>query len=140
MRRRKKKRQHKNLYDGIKFASGFEVKFYKNLKVRKIKVEYEPDKLQYVLKPKVYTPDFKIKKRDGSEMYIETKGYWRVDDRLKMLAVIQQNPDKDIRMVFSDASKKIYKNSKTTYAQYCNTHNIKWAEGIIPKEWLRKGK
>ena len=67
---------------------------------------------------------------------IETKGLWKLEDRQKMLLLKEQHPDIDFRMVFYNANQKIKKGSKTTYAMWCERHNIKWAHKKIPKEWL----
>ena len=40
-------------------------------------------------------------------------------------------------MVFYNANQKIKKGSKTSYAMWCDKHNIKWANKIIPDEWIR---
>ena len=54
-----------------------------------------------------------------------------------MLLIKEQHPDIDIKMVFYNANKKIKKGSKTSYAMWCDKHNIKWANKIIPDEWIR---
>ena len=69
--------------------------------------------------------------------YIEFKGYFRPSDRRKHILVRNQNPDIDIRFVFLNANNKLNKNSKTTYADWCDKYNFKWAEKIIPEQWLR---
>ena len=43
---------------------------------------------------------------------LETKGYWRPEDRRKVRQVILENPDIDLRMVFQDPYKKISKKIK----------------------------
>ncbi len=40
-------------------------------------------------------------------------------------------------MVFQNPNGKIRKGSKTTYANFCDKHEILWAEKQIPKEWLK---
>ena len=68
---------------------------------------------------------------------LETKGYWRPEDRRKVRQVIEENPDIDLRMVFQDPYKKISKKSKTTYAKWCSRYGIKWcAFHAIPIDWL----
>ena len=56
---------------------------------------------------------------------------------MKHLLVKKQNPNFDIRFLFVNAKNKINKFSKTTYGEWCDKHNIKWAERVIPKIWLR---
>ena len=71
-------------------------------------------------------------------MYIwKPKGYWAPADRRKILAVKKDNPDMDLRMVFQAPYNKINKNSKTTYAMWCEKHDIPWtAYHDIPIDWL----
>ena len=57
-----------------------------------------------------------------------------------MLLVIAQHPELDIRMVFMRPNNKLNKNSRTTYAQWCDKNNIKWANKYIPTEWIKEGK
>jgi hypothetical protein len=50
---------------------------------------------------------------------------------------VKDNPDIDLRMVFQAPFNKISKKSKTTYAQWCEKHGIKWASAhAIPIDWL----
>lgn len=79
-----------------------------------------------------YKPDFRL----NNGIIVETKGLWARDDRQKMVIVKEQHPEFDIRMVFSNAMAKISKGSKTTYAKFCETHDIKWAHRTIPVEWF----
>lgn len=75
-----------------------------------------------------YTPDFVLTTKLG-KIYIEAKGYFRPEDKRKIVAVKRCNPHLDIRLVF-------YSHNKT---------NVRWAEKYgfpyaiqdIPKEWLR---
>ena len=71
-------------------------------------------------------------------MYIETKGFFDLADRQKHLLVREQNPEFDIRFLFVNANNKLNKSSKTTYGEWCDKHDILWAEKIIPKKWLTK--
>ena len=94
--------------------------------------EYESTTIPYVIRHN-YTPDFLL----PNGVYLETKGYWEAEDRRKIKAVKEQNPELDIRMVFQSPYNTISKNSKTTYAKWCEKHNIPWASyASIPVEWL----
>lgn len=86
--------------------------------------QYEPECLNYKLELK-YVPDWKI-----GDTYIETKGKFDYDSRRKMAAVIAQNPDKDIRLVFM-RNNKLGRGSKMTYGMWCDAHNIKWS--VFPR-------
>ncbi len=116
----------------IKFRSGLEEQVAKLLDGLGISYQYESEKLSYTIEHN-YTPDFLL----PNYVYLETKGYWDAADRRKVLAVKRANPDIDLRMVFQSPFNKISKKSKTTYAQWCDKHDIPWtAYHNIPLEWL----
>jgi len=103
--------------------------------------EFETVKIDYLkpAKKAKYNPDFVIRKRDGSPMYIESKGRFLTADRQKHLLIRAQFPDIDIRFVFQRATEKIGKGSSTTYAKWAEDKGFKWADkGKIPKEWLEE--
>jgi hypothetical protein len=43
-------------------------------------------------------------------------------------------------MVFMNPNGKIRKGSKTTYATFCDKHEIVWAAKTIPQAWYREKK
>ena len=97
-----------------------------------VSFEYESTRVPYEIQFN-YTPDFIL----PSGVMLETKGYWDPEDRRKVLAVKKCNPNLDLRMVFQTPYNKIYKGSKTTYAQFCDKHKIPWTTFTeIPIEWL----
>tara|TARA_R100001594_G_scaffold147718_1_gene201258 strand:+ start:1274 stop:1624 length:351 start_codon:yes stop_codon:yes gene_type:complete len=97
-----------------------------------IDYEYEATKVDYQI-THYYVPDFIL----PNGIALECKGYWDSIDRRKVKNVIDQNPQLDLRMVFQSPYNKITKRSKTTYAKWCDRHNIKWcAFHTIPIEWL----
>ncbi len=115
-----------------KFRSGLEEQIAKLLDGLGISYEYESEKLSYTISHH-YTPDFVL----PNHVYLEAKGYWQPSDRRKVLAVIRDNPGIDLRMVFQSPYNKISKKSKTTYAQWCERHDIPWTTWQeIPLEWL----
>lgn len=120
-----------------KFRSDYELQLAKSLAEMGVDFLYEEEKITYVPKPKVYTPDFYLPEQG---IYIEAKGFFSPADRQKMLLVINQNPLLDIRMVFLRATNKLNRSSKTTYSTWCDKHGILWADGQIPQEWLEKTK
>jgi DnaJ-class molecular chaperone len=71
-------------------------------------------------------------------LVIETKGRFVVEDRQKHLLVKEQHPEHDIRFLFSNSRNKIAKGSKVTYADWCNKCGFKYADKVIPDEWLRE--
>ena len=42
----------------------------------------------------------------------------------------------DLRFVLQSPNGKIYKGSKTTYAQWCEKNGFMWAKKEIPQEWI----
>ena len=120
----------------LKYRSKFELELAKKLGNHKVKFEYETKKFLYIPKPRTYTPDFYL---PDTGIYIEAKGHLDKADRVKMALVKEQHKDLDIRFVFMNARNKIYKGSKTTYADWCNKHDFRWAEKAIPTEWYKNG-
>uniref|UniRef100_A0A6M3L1D0 Putative endonuclease I n=1 Tax=viral metagenome TaxID=1070528 RepID=A0A6M3L1D0_9ZZZZ len=123
-------------YKDYEYRSEAEAKFAKNLSSRHIKFEYERDKLIYIPKPKVYIPDFKIYRKDGSWFLVECKGYLKPTDRSKMKLVKEQNPDVDLRIIFFSANNKLNRNSKVHYWEWAEKVGYVWDEGVVPIEWL----
>lgn len=103
-------------------------------------ISYEVDKFTYVIPATkhIYTPDFKL----SDTVYIEGKGIMDRDDRKKMLLVTRQYPHIKFYMLFQNARKKIAKNSKTSYADWCDKNGIEWGHfpSGIPKHWLEGSK
>ena len=121
------------------YRSLFEEKIAQQLTKNKLKYDYEKETIPYLLpsKEKTYLPDFRI--FTGSKfIYIEAKGLFDRDDRVKHLLLKEQHPDKDIRIVFQNAYGKIYKKSKTTYGEWCTNKKIKWAHKEIPEAWMKE--
>ena len=115
-----------------KFRSKLEKNIADLLEQLGVSYLYESEKLSYTIKHN-YTPDFVL----PNYKYLEAKGYWSPEDRRKILAVKRDNPDIDLRMVFQSPYNTISKKSKTTYAQWCDRHDIPWASyQDIPIEWL----
>jgi hypothetical protein len=99
---------------------------------------YEDVKIDYLRPARTskYNPDFTIKKKDGTTMFIEGKGRFLTEDRQKHVLIRDQHPDIDIRFVFSNANAKIGKTSATTYRKWCSDKGFKFGDkGVIPKEW-----
>ena len=115
-----------------KFRSGLEEQVAKLLEGLGVTYEYESTRVPYTIQHH-YSPDFIL----PNHVLLETKGYWDAKDRRKILAVKKDNPYLDLRMVFQSPYNKINKNSKTTYAKWCEKHDIPWTSyHIIPLEWL----
>ena len=122
------------------FRSGLEDTVNDMLKEHNKSFSYESEKISYT-QPETkhnYTPDFVLNKIDGNKMYIETKGRWVKTDRLKFDLIFDQYTGIDIRFVFQNPNAKLYKGSKTTYAQYCDKKKWHWAKKDIPQDWLNE--
>ena len=123
-------------YNGIKhgYRSGLEEKVSKQLQELGVEYEYEKFKIAYsVNEMRKYTPDFKIL---SNGIIVETKGRFLPADRKKHLLVKEQHPELDIRFVFSNSNAKLQKKSPTSYANWCDKNGFKWADKLIPQEWL----
>lgn len=114
------------------FRSGLEFNVAKQLEDLGVTYEYEQTKVTYQRKPSTYLVDFEL----HNGIIIETKGRFTSSDRAKHLLIKKQHPELDIRFVFSNSRNKLNKKSKTTYADWCEKHGFKWADKVIPKEWL----
>jgi hypothetical protein len=122
------------------FRSGLENMLKEQLSTVGKKYSYESEKISYIQpeKKRSYTPDFILIKKDGSKMYIESKGRWVLDDRKKHELIASQHPELDIRFVFSNPNAKISKKSNTTYADICEKFGWKFAKKQIPDEWINE--
>ena len=123
-----------------KLRSGLERNVAAFLEEHNVPFTYEQDKIPYTvpIKNRNYVPDFKL----DNGIYIEAKGKFDAATREKMLLVIKQNPDKDIRLLFM-RDNKLTKVSPTKYTDWCKKHGIKCAvseKGHVPLEWLREQK
>lgn len=138
-RKKKKKKRQAYRYAGQKFASKAERDFATYMDATKIPWQYEPEAFQWIPPKQKYTPDFKVQRPDGTFFFIEYKGYLRPTDRTKMREIRKQYPDLDIRIVFMNARKKLYKGSPSTYGDWATRHGYEWSELTIPDEWLQEG-
>ena len=115
-----------------KYRSGLEERVADLLSGLGVTYEYESEKISYVIQHH-YTPDFIL----PNHTVLECKGYWDAADRRKIKKVKEDNPDLDLRMVFQSPYNTISKKSKTTYAQWCERHDIPWTHfHDIPLDWL----
>ena len=123
------------------YRSGLEEKCAAQIEAAGLTVHFEEDKLKYTWpkRQSTYTPDFKLPTKEGGYFYIESKGRFTVSDRQKHLLIKEQLPDIEILFVFSNENAKLYKGSKTSYAQWCDKHGFQYANKRIPDEWLEEG-
>jgi len=125
-------------HNANRYRSGLEKVVAEYLKQNKKNFRYEDLKIEWKdLRYRTYTPDFIL----DNGIIVETKGIFDNEDRRKHLAVREQHPELDIRLVFSNAKAKLYKGSKTTYAMWCEENNFLYSHRVIPPDWLEeKGK
>jgi predicted nuclease of restriction endonuclease-like RecB superfamily len=110
------------------FRSLLEHQISKTMPKRKgVKVTYESHSISYVI-PRVYNPDFTIVLPSGRVIYIEVKGWYRQEDKVKMKCVKDCNPTLDIRFVFPRKNNKDIK--------WCEKYGFPYAIGRVPPEWL----
>lgn len=116
--------------------SGLEESVNNQLLESGIDGEYEQHVIEYVIPQSnhKYKPDFRL----PNNIFIETKGRFLKEDREKHILIKNQHPHLDIRFVFTYPNSRIYKGSKTTYAQWCDKHGFKWAKKEIPNEWINE--
>jgi hypothetical protein len=118
------------------YRSGLEEKVSIQLVKASIQADYEQFKIAYT-KPEsqhTYCPDFIL----PNGLIIETKGLFDTDDRKKHLLLQAQYPMLDIRFVFSRSASKLYKGAKSTYADWCTKYGFKFADKLIPEDWLKE--
>jgi hypothetical protein len=116
------------------YRSNLEVTISKQLEAAGIDCEYEGVTLPYTQpeEHRRYTPDWIL----ANGIVIEAKGPWETADRKKIKLIKSQYPELDLRMVFSRSKTCISKKSKTTYAIYCETIGLPYADKLIPESWL----
>ena len=118
---------------GTPYHSIYEKVLAEQLIEAKVDFAYERDVIIWVqpAQTRKYTPDFFL----PNGIIIEAKGKWTIEDRKKMVNVLEQNPDLDIRMVFQ-FDNKLNKRAKQRYSDWCDRRNIRYAIGKIPQEWI----
>jgi len=122
-----------------RYRNKLEASVAEQLSAAGVPFEYEPRTVQFTIPARLakYLPDFWP---TNTPIIIESKGYFfdSARDRQKLILVRDANPALDIRILFSDANKKIYKGSKTTYGKWATDHGFTWADkGIVPASWLK---
>ena len=124
-----------NKHNARTYRSGLEVGVAAYIKENQKTLRYEELKIEWRdLRYRTYTPDFEL----DNGILIETKGIFDNEDRRKHVAVREQHPELDIRLVFSNSKAKLYKGSKTTYAMWCDKHGFLYSHRVIPPEWLKE--
>ncbi len=106
-------------------------------------VEYESERLDYTTSH-TYIPDFKVKTRTGKTIYIETKGNGRSFDgnvRAKLIAVKEQHPESDLRIIFYSDGKigpKRKDGSFLRQSDWATKHGFMFSIRELPEEWINE--
>lgn len=139
----------KNKSKFLPLRSGLERQHYEELKASGIEFKYEPIKIEYrrrvskgvckkcgeteVYQRKIYIPDWVLE----NGIHIESKGRLTSQDRAKLMAVKDQHPTIDLRIVFG-ANNKIHKAKAKRYAEWASEHGFKFGIKVIPQSWMKK--
>lgn len=121
-------------HNAATYRSGLEEKLAAQLEVAGVAPVFEQYEVRYEVPASLhkYTPDFLL----PNGIIIEGKGIFDADDRKKHTLIKAQHPGLDIRFIFSSSKAKLYKGSPTTYGAWCDKNGYKYADKVIPKEWL----
>lgn len=118
------------------YRSSIEERFALDLQRQGIPFEYETEKYRYQV-TKVYTPDFILRTPYGP-IYLELKGWWPSNERMKIVAVRESNPDLRVVMVLQRPNAAINHGSKTSLAMWCNRKGIEWAPFPVPHDRINQ--
>ena len=137
------------------WRSGLEKDTGEDLSERGVEYAFEEAKIPYLVPSRsaTYKPDFIIKRDKrfpdiptkecflseewcSQHIIIETKGRFTLEDRKKHLWIKDQFPLLDLRFIFSRSSQRISKQSKTSYAMWCDKYGFLYADKKVPDEWF----
>jgi hypothetical protein len=117
------------------FRSGLEEKLQAQVSGAGVPVVYEQLVIPWRLSRScTYRPDFVL----PNGIIIEGKGRFLTSDRQKHIYIKEQEPDLDIRFVFSRSAAPISKTSRTTYADWCASKGFQYADKQIDPRWFRE--
>lgn len=122
------------------YRNKFEESTAKALNANGIPFSYEETKIPYTVSG-TYLVDFEMTTKSGKTVYIETKGNGRSFDhtvRRKMIAVKEQHPEIDLRIVFYSDGKIGPKRKDGSYqrqSDWAIKHNFIYAIRDIPESW-----
>tara|TARA_R100001463_G_scaffold132440_5_gene193148 strand:- start:2859 stop:3287 length:429 start_codon:yes stop_codon:yes gene_type:complete len=118
-----------------RYRSGLEKKVADELTRLGVDFQYEPPGwVQYNKPTSKYKLDFLL----PNGIIVETKGQFLSSDRSKHKLIKEQNPNLEIRFVFSNSKTKIGSKSKTTYAMWCERFGFEYADRSVPTSWLHE--
>ena len=105
-----------------KFRSKYEAKVAEYLTSIGAEWKYEPEHFYYQPPKAKYTPDCWVKYPDGTEEYLEVKGYFDPRARVKMLLVKEQHPELNLALHFMREGVKLNAKSSTTYKDWADKY------------------
>lgn len=111
----------------VKRRNKFEDRTASYLNTFDIDFKYEAEHIPYTIKG-YYKSDFTITTKSGRKIIVETKGYFRPEDKRKMAAVKKQHPELDIRILFYAPNR--------SYEKWAIKHNFSYAFRVIPLNWI----
>lgn len=127
----------------MSYRNNFEEQTAQSLVANGATFSYEDTKIPYTVSG-TYLVDFKITTKSGNTIYIETKGNGRSFDhsvRRKMIAVKEQHPEIDLRIVFYSDGKIGPKRKDGTHmcqSDWATKHNFKYSIRQIPLDWYNE--
>jgi hypothetical protein len=147
------KPRHRHIPRG-EFRSQFEKRIAEQLATAGVRAAYEQRQYGITLpapgmrcndcrSPRVsritrYTPDFHVYDGNTLIFVMETKGKFTGRDRKVALAYVAQH-GLPYRMLFM-RDNLLSKTSKTRYSDWCREHDIPYAVGSVPPEWIQECK
>lgn len=126
MDKRKATRSKKSNFAGTTFASAFEAQIAEYLSAIGAEWQYEPVRLPWIPKLRLYVPDFFVRLPSGESFYLEAKGYFDPQARVKMSQIRKQYPDLDIRLFFMNEGVKIPPAKVTTYGDWAIKNGFRY--------------
>lgn len=119
------------------YRSKFETSLAQQLSEAGVKFRHESVRLTYnqCSEFKTYIPDFTVRTKDGTRVFIEAKGWLNTQAASKMACVRASNPTLDIRFVFQSGTTRVGK-LKSTNIQWAKRLKYPAAVGTIPEAWM----
>lgn len=120
------RRGKKSKFNRAGHRSGLETKVATWLTDHGVAYKYEGKSLKYTIPAKEhkYTPDFWL----DDNAFIEVKGKLDMATRKKMAQVRAEHPGMTMILCFGKPSNKLYKGSKTTYADWADQNGFLWCD------------
>lgn len=124
-KKRNKRHFKKTKYKGINFKSAYEAQVAMYLDEIGAEWAYEPETYSFIPPKSHYTPDFKVKYKDGTEEYLEVKGYFDPQAKMKMQCIKEQYPDMPITLHFMKPYTRLSAKSPLTYLDWADKYGYK---------------